>query len=507
MHRASSADSPQGFCRQFSLAEIQAATNNFDDTLLIGKGGFGKVYKGFIDGGATIVAIKRLNAESKQGAQEFWTEVKALSKLRHPNLVSLVGYADEFQEMILVYDYLANGNLADHLYKFSRKGIEADNLTLFGEIASKCIHSHPRGRPTMAKVMGSLELVLAREQNSPQCEGMITKLLPKIRAITNNFHKQRMLYHNSFCDLYKGFINGENLEVAIKRWRGEASNRKLELLKEQVQLQAHLCHLHLHSLIGYCCNKDKQILVYELMHRGSLYQCLYTRKNDSLPWKKRLEIGIGIARGLHYLHSGTKQTIIHQNLNASTILLDKNWVAKVAGLEFSTIYPANISSTSPNDIVPSKVEYLDPKCLKSEMLTVKSNVYSFGVILLELLCGRKLMIMSQNEDKVNLVCLFKTNLEMGTIDEILDPCLANKIAPECLREYMKIAANCVKDKGIERPTIEDVLGRLMGALQLQQNWEYSKKLHDEIDKNREDVGGMSVVNLDDSDYFFSNLVR
>ncbi|XAR48307.1 Non-specific serine/threonine protein kinase [Bertholletia excelsa] len=639
---AGSADPPHGFCRQFSLAEMQAATDNFDDTLLIGKGGFGKVYKGFIDGGAATVAIKRLNAESKQGAEEFWAEVKALSKLRHPHLVSLVGYADEFQEMILVYDYLVNGNLADHLYKFSRKGMEVDNLTweqrlnicigaargldylhtnnkqsvihrdvkstnillddnwmprisdfglskisitshsqshistevrgtfgyldpeyfltrrltmksdvyafgvvllevlcgrpavdlrydddddrsslalwaqrcikkgalnkivdpslkgqispyslkLFGEIAGKCIHSHPRGRPTMAEVVGSLELVLASEQNPPQCKEMITKLvssisrlvakgiqvmgqskwrehypktelplylkkdpfadidlklfrhfsLSEIRVATNNFYEQQIVGHNSYCNVYKGFINEENLEVAVKRWKGEASKRELELFKVEVQ----------HNL--------------------------YTVKKDSLPWKKRLEIGIGVARGLHYLHSGTKQTIIHQNLNASSILLDENWVAKVSGLEFSTMMPTNVSITGPKNLVQCKVGYLDPEYIESGMLTIKSDVYSFGVILLELLCGRKPMIISQDEDEVNLVRWFKTNLEMGMVDEIFDPCLTDKIAPECLSEYVKIVANCVKDEGVERPTIEDVLGSLKYALQLQQNWEYFKEL-------------------------------
>ncbi|CAH2041146.1 unnamed protein product [Thlaspi arvense] len=302
--------------------------------------------------------------------------------------------------------------------------ISSNSLELFGEIANKCIHSHPRGRPTMAEVVASLELVLASEQD---------------------------------------------------------------------HLNAREC-------------KDELILVYEFTPHGSLYDHLYTRKNDSLPWKKRLEIGIGVARGLHYLYSGIKQTIIHQNLNASAILLDENWEAKLVGFEYSTIVPTNISRTSPKNIVRCQVGYLDPECLESGILTVKSDVYSFGVILLELLCGRKPMIVSQDEDKVNLVRWFKTNLELDVMDQIVDPCLMDKIAPECLKEYVNIATNCVRDEGIERPTIEDVLGSLGSALQLQQNWEYSKKLCDEIDKNR-DVGGMSFVSLGDSDNCSSNLAR
>ncbi|KAK9924883.1 hypothetical protein M0R45_033229 [Rubus argutus] len=103
-------------CRYFSLAEIKAATKNFNDTFIIGAGGFGNVYKGCIDGGTTPVAIKRLKPESSQGALEFKTEIELLSQLRHRHLVSLIGYCTDKGEMIIVYDYMARGTLRDHLY-------------------------------------------------------------------------------------------------------------------------------------------------------------------------------------------------------------------------------------------------------------------------------------------------------------------------------------------------------------------------------------------------------
>ncbi|XP_024989960.1 serine/threonine-protein kinase phg2-like [Cynara cardunculus var. scolymus] len=129
---SSSSSSLEKQCRRFSLAEIKLATHDFDDAFVIGKGGFGKVYKGTIDfGGGIDVAIKRLNIDSNQGATEFWAEIEMLSKLRHSHIVSLVGYHEESskREMILVYEYLPNGSLEDHLHKRRANGGNFSPLT------------------------------------------------------------------------------------------------------------------------------------------------------------------------------------------------------------------------------------------------------------------------------------------------------------------------------------------------------------------------------------------
>ncbi|XP_028104784.1 receptor-like protein kinase FERONIA [Camellia sinensis] len=191
---------------------------------------------------------------------------------------------------------------------------------------------------------------------------------------------------------------------------------------------------------------------------GSLDNHLNETNKCSLNWEKRLEICIGVARGLQYLHAGTRQPIIHWNLNPAYIMLDENWNAKVLHHTVTSI---------------CTVGYDDPEYLVDAKFTTKSNVYSFGIVLLELLYGRKPMIYSRNEDQVNLVRWFKTNIKMGTVDQIIDPYLTDKIAPECLKEYVKNAENCVCDEGIERPSMDDVLGNLRYALQLQKTWQNS----------------------------------
>ncbi|GKE30890.1 serine-threonine/tyrosine-protein kinase catalytic domain-containing protein, partial [Tanacetum coccineum] len=123
-HEASSSVSMELLepCRRLTLYEIQQATINFKESLVIGHGGFGKVYKGTIYNGGTrmVVAIKRLDSTSNQGANEFWAEVEMLSKLRHCHLVSLIGYCNDQNEMILVYEFMPRGTLEDHLHKLRR---------------------------------------------------------------------------------------------------------------------------------------------------------------------------------------------------------------------------------------------------------------------------------------------------------------------------------------------------------------------------------------------------
>ncbi|BAT74287.1 hypothetical protein LR48_Vigan46s002500 [Vigna angularis] len=114
--RDSNSESSSTRCREFSLAEIRAATSNFEERLIVGRGGFGNVYKGHIGTSHKPVAIKRLKPGSDQGVHEFQTEIKMLSRFRHEHLVSLIGYCNDGREMILVYDFMARGTLRDHLY-------------------------------------------------------------------------------------------------------------------------------------------------------------------------------------------------------------------------------------------------------------------------------------------------------------------------------------------------------------------------------------------------------
>ncbi|PSS34752.1 Receptor-like protein kinase [Actinidia chinensis var. chinensis] len=309
---ASGAIPSEESCRCFSLSEIRTATNNFDDDSVIGIGGFGKVYKGSIDNGTITVAIKRKKDKSNQGATEFWTEVKMLSKLRHIHLVALIGYCNKRQEMILVYEYIAHGTLADHLYKKSRE------------------------------------------------------------------------------------------------------------------------------------------------ESGT--------SSPPLTWEQRLQICIGSARGLDYLHKGTHQTFIHRDVKTTNILLDEEWVAKISdfGLSKST---TSQSMTHVTTDVKGTLGYLDPDYYRTQQLTTKSDVYAFGVVLLEVLCGRP-AVDEKLEEQRSLVLWAKHCIKKRKLHQIIDPLLIGQMSSQCLKLFGEVADHCLQERPEKRPTMAAVVESLENTLAL-----------------------------------------
>ncbi|XP_057761629.1 nodulation receptor kinase-like [Arachis stenosperma] len=285
-----------------------------------------------------------------------------------------------------------------------------------------------------------------------------------------------LIGEGGFGPVYRGMLD-DGQEVAVKV-RSATSTQGTREFDNELNLLSAIQHENLVPLIGYCNEKDQQILVYPFMSNGSLQNRLYGEpaKRKILDWPTRLSIALGAARGLAYLHTFPGRPVIHRDIKSSNILLDHSMCAKVADFGFSKYAPQEGDSNVSLE-VRGTAGYLDPEYYTTQQLSEKSDVFSFGVVLLEIVSGREPLDIKRPRNEWSLVEWAKPYIRASKIEEIVDPGIKGGYHAEAMWRVVEVALQCIEPFSAYRPCMDDIVRELEDALIIENNAsEYMKSI-------------------------------
>ncbi|KAL7140389.1 hypothetical protein ABFS83_09G117400 [Erythranthe nasuta] len=295
--------------------------------------------------------------------------------------------------------------------------------------------------------------------------------LPELKLITNGFSSSNFLGEGGFGPVHKGFVSEnagrpglEAQPVAVKLLDLDGDQGHREWLTEVVLL-GQLRHPHLVKLIGYCCEDEHRLLVYEYMTRGNLENHLFRRYTSSLPWLTRMKIAVGAAKGLAFLH-GEEKPVIYRDFKTSNILLDSDYNAKLSDFGLAKDGPEG-DDTHVSTRIMGTHGYAAPEYIMTGHLTAMNDVYSFGVVLLELLTGKRAMDKARPIREQNLVEWAKPYLKdhHHKIERLIDPTLEDQYSSQGAKKVASLANQCLSHNPKYRPTMSHVVRILESILE------------------------------------------
>ncbi|KAL5990042.1 hypothetical protein ACLOJK_010939 [Asimina triloba] len=282
--------------------------------------------------------------------------------------------------------------------------------------------------------------------------------LRDLELATNRFSKDNVLGEGGYGVVYKGrLINGT--EVAVKKLLNNLGQAEKEF-RVEVEAIGHVRHKNLVRLLGYCVEGVHRMLVYEYVNNGNLEQWLHgaMRQYGVLTWEARMKVMLGTAKALAYLHEAIEPKVVHRDIKSSNILIDKEFNGMVSDFGLAKLLGSEKSHVTTR--VMGTFGYVAPEYANTGLLNEKSDIYSFGVLLLEAVTGRDPVDYGRPANEVNLVEWLKMMVGNRRAEEVVDPNLEVKPSTRALKRALLIALRCVDPDADKRPKMGQVVRML-----------------------------------------------
>ncbi|KAG2319613.1 hypothetical protein Bca52824_012826 [Brassica carinata] len=308
-----------------------------------------------------------------------------------------------------------------------------------------------------------------------------------MKEATNGYEESRILGQGGQGTVYKGVLP-DNSVVAIKKARLGGDSSQVEQFINEVLVLSQINHRNVVKLLGCCLETEVPLLVYEFINSGTLSDHLHgSLFGPSLTWEQRLRIAVEIAGTLAYLHSSASIPIIHRDVKTANILLDESLTTKVADFGASRLIPMDKEQLT--TMVQGTLGYLDPEYYNTGLLNEKSDVYSFGVVLMELLSGQKALCFERPHQSKHIVSYFASATKENKVYEVIDAKVLTEDNKREIKEVARIAVECTRLMGEERPKMKEVAAELEGLRVTKDKHKWS----DQYPEETENLVGVHII--------------